>query len=103
MGGASTEIAFEVNPTATNSSYYVKEKIFNESHSIYARSYLCYGHKEAHGRFLSHLIKINNVRIYVCIQWDLDAPRRGQPLLVAIIPPRPRRGQPLLVYNIHFP
>lgn len=56
MGGASTEIAFKATPESASEPFYTKEVLFDKAHSIYARSYLCYGHVEAWARFLGHLV-----------------------------------------------
>lgn len=56
MGGASTEIAFQADkPENSTDPFYTNEVLFNRTHSIYARSYLCHGHVEAHTRFLGYL------------------------------------------------
>lgn len=55
MGGASTEIAFSVDPTESGSPYYVTKRLVGKTERLYARSYLCYGYNEALARFLAHL------------------------------------------------
>lgn len=55
MGGASVEIAFSVPPDF-DSDYYVTEMLMGKSEHLYARSYLCYGFKEARARYLAHLV-----------------------------------------------
>ncbi len=56
MGGASTEIAFKVDHVDESDPFYTRELLFNYSHPVYARSYLCYGHVESRARFLGHLM-----------------------------------------------
>ena len=56
LGGGSAEIAFTVSPSASDSPFYAKEILMNKTQHLYARSYLCYGHNEAHSRFLAYLV-----------------------------------------------
>lgn len=56
MGGASTEIAFKADRQDESDPFYTNEVLFNHNHSVYARSYLCYGHIESYARFLGHLM-----------------------------------------------
>lgn len=73
MGGASAEIAFSALPGPNASRYYVTERLLRKEEHLYARSYLCYGHMEAKGRFLAHLlsqnvsrhIMLSNVRVHI--------------------------------------
>jgi Golgi nucleoside diphosphatase len=55
LGGASVEIAFQ-HPSAEPSEYQASVTLFETNHSLYARSYLCYGLNEARFRLLAHLI-----------------------------------------------
>ena len=68
MGGASTEIAFKVSENTSRSSFSLNEVLFGKTFHLYARSYLCYGHNEAHHRFLGHLIAKNaSFCLIVCV------------------------------------
>jgi hypothetical protein len=39
----------------------VRELLVGKEENLYARSYLCYGHNEALGRFLAHLYHLADV------------------------------------------
>ena len=56
LGGASAEISFEVYDSSTSSVYKSSEKLFDRTHNIFARSFLCYGENEAYTRFLAYLV-----------------------------------------------
>lgn len=62
LGGASSQIAFEV---PNESPYTASEKLFNRKYNLSARSYLCYGVNEAYRRFLASLINS-------AVQKDID-------------------------------
>lgn len=55
LGGASTQITFP-HSTVQHSEYESTVNLFDEKHTLYARSYLCYGQDQARLRFLAHLI-----------------------------------------------
>ena len=63
LGGASTQIAFQVFDQSPG--YRPSEKLFSQQYNLFARSYLCYGVNEARGRFLAHLI--SKVSIFSCL------------------------------------
>ena len=71
MGGASAEIAFSVAPNSGTSRYYVTETLLKKKENLYARSYLCYGHTQAKGRFLAHLYTKNVSRHIVIVVTSL--------------------------------
>ena len=58
LGGASTQIAFL--HSGDQEQYQTHVKLYDRVHSLYARSYLCYGQNEANLRLLAHLINVRN-------------------------------------------
>lgn len=60
LGGASTQITFP-HSTVQHSEYESTVNLFDEKHTLYARSYLCYGQDQARLRFLAHLINVRNM------------------------------------------
>lgn len=55
LGGGSAEIAFKHTSPDLLGPHHVNVTLRNRTEHLYARSYLCYGHHEAHARFLAHL------------------------------------------------
>ena len=76
LGGASTQIAFELSNQTTG--YKPSEKLFAKQYDLFARSYLCYGVNEARGRFLASLvesaIKVNifsSLLLFICVHLQM--------------------------------
>ena len=60
MGGASTEIAFQHSSSdPSDQPYQTSVRLFDKTHSLYARSYLCYGLNEARLRLLANLSNVS--------------------------------------------
>ena len=81
MGGASMEIAFlPADGLAIQPEFLSKEVLFGHSYNLYARSYLCYGQREAHSRLLAALVDVQPKVSFHCgvrtccwgIQWRVS-------------------------------
>jgi hypothetical protein len=55
FGGASLEIAFADKPDSHHTADYWRVKLYNQTHEIYAHSYLCFGRDQMELKFLTNL------------------------------------------------
>ncbi|ELU13730.1 hypothetical protein CAPTEDRAFT_169207 [Capitella teleta] len=61
LGGASTQITYvPANDVTLPAEYSKKLMLYGAEYDVYTHSFSCYGLKEAHRRFLAHLVQANN-------------------------------------------
>lgn len=60
LGGASTQIAFQVEDSG-NGPDYLKVKLYGYHYTVYTHSFLCYGKNEADKRILDKIIQVHNL------------------------------------------
>lgn len=70
LGGASTQIAFDVEDDL-NGSDYMYIKLYGYPYNVYTHSFLCYGKNEAEKRVLDKVLRVHNLHLVSCVMLRL--------------------------------